>query len=781
MAQTSTSVENRAQRRRMEREQLRPPAAVAEMTAALEVLCEPGGWHELRVLAGRNGKEITNGYFNSPELLAKAAATLNQRGRNVYFTLNPALAQLSARAENHVVERAERATKDYEIASRRWLLIDIDPKRASGISSTDAQHEAALDRANQIRQYLMEEWNWAAPILMSSGNGAYLLFRIALDNNDAAKQLLERVLKALAQRFNDDEVEIDVTTFNASRIARIPGSVNRKGDSTETRPHRRAALVDIPPELELVSREQLEPVAGEVAPTDPPAEGSSSASPELHTVLLALEQRGITAKEPQPYKDGLKYTLSACLFNPDHVGTSVAIIEYASGAKQYSCLHDQCKGRKWGDVLRELKLNRPRSASAGPTARTPRMKDAPVAPVLKLAALYGLAGEVVNVILPCSEANDATLLLHLLVGYGNGIGRSAYYRVENTNHYCNLFYVAVGDTSRGRKGTAWGQIRPLLAMAADPLWAQSRIQGGLSSGEGLIAAVADRNEEKTDKRLLIVQTEFASVLRVMNREGNTLSAVIRQAWDDGALHVLTKRDPLHVQDAHIAIVGHITKEELQRSLSETESANGFGNRFLWARSQRSKFLPEGAEISDEAIHDLVERLKSAVHAGKATGQMHRDDEAREWWAAGYKRLSEGVPGLLGTLTSRAEAQVLRLSMIYALLDCSSIIRVEHLQAAQAVWQYCFESAKFIFGSALGYPLADTIWEALRVAGASGLSRTQISSEVLGRNHQAAQITNALVFLEEHALAYRRDVGEGRSTTEVWYAGPRIETGPDTAH
>jgi hypothetical protein len=178
----------------------------------------------------------------------------------------------------------------------------------------------------------MEEWNWAAPILMSSGNGAYLLFRIALDNNDAAKQLLERVLKALAQRFNDDEVEIDVTTFNASRIARIPGSVNRKGDSTETRPHRRAALVDIPPELELVSREQLEPVAGEVAPADPPAEGSSSASPELQTVLLALEQRGITAKEPQPYKDGLKYTLSACLFNPDHGGTSVAIIEYSSGA-----------------------------------------------------------------------------------------------------------------------------------------------------------------------------------------------------------------------------------------------------------------------------------------------------------------------------------------------------------------------------------------------------------------------------------------------------------------
>ena len=125
-----------------------------------------------------------------------------------------------------------------------------------------------------------------------------------------------------------------------------------------------------------------------------------------------------------------------------------------------------------------------------------------------------------------------------------------------------------------------------------------------------------------------MQTEFASVFRVMNREGNTLSAVIRQAWDDGSLHVLTKRDPLHVQDAHIAIIGHITKDQLQHSLSETESANGFGNCFLWARSQRSKFLPEGAEISDVAIHDLVERLKSEVHAGKATQGIEKRDNPK---------------------------------------------------------------------------------------------------------------------------------------------------------
>lgn len=114
----------------------------------------------------------------------------------------------------------------------------------------------------------------------------------------------------------------------------------------------------------------------------------------------------------------------------------------------------------------------------------------------------------------------------------------------------------------------------------------------------------------------------------MNREGNTLSTVIRDGWDHGSLHVMTKRDPLHVEGAHILLIGHVTREELKRGLSETESANGFANRFLWARSQRSKYLPEGAEISDEAISDLVKRLKSAVYAAGAIQQMKRDTEAK---------------------------------------------------------------------------------------------------------------------------------------------------------
>src|SRR5262249_32926092 len=151
-----------------------------------------------------------------------------------------------------------------------------------------------------------------------------------------------------------------------------------------------------------------------------------------------------------------------------------------------------------------------------------------------------------------------SLLGQLLVGFGSLIGRSAYFSVEAARHYSNLFCVLVGESSKARKGTSWSHVRHLLE-AIDLKWAGSCIQTGLSSGEGLTSSVRDPIERQealrdrdrrvtgyqtvladegvSDKRLLIVEPEFASPLRVANREGNTLSCVVRQAWDDGNLRL----------------------------------------------------------------------------------------------------------------------------------------------------------------------------------------------------------------------------------------------------
>src|SRR5262249_25864135 len=162
---------------------------------------------------------------------------------------------------------------------------------------------------------------------------------------------------------------------------------------------------------------------------------------------------------------------------------------------------------------------------------------------------------------------------------------------------------------------------------------------------------------------------------------------------------------------HISIAGHITKEELLRCMNDVEGFNGFANRFLWLCVKRSKLLPEGGQPVDLA--PLVERLSGAVRFAKAAGQMTRDEEARRLWAQVYAELATPHDGLFGAVTSRAEAQVLRLSMLYALLDRSVVIRSEHLRAAVALWRYAEDSARYIFGGSTGDPVADKVLAIIR--------------------------------------------------------------------
>src|ERR1039458_4687141 len=206
-------------------------------------------------------------------------------------------------------------------------------------------------------------------------------------------------------------------------------------------------------------------------------------------------------------------------------------------------------------------------------------------------ALIGPAGEFVRMLEPHTEADPAAVLLQFLVGMGVLVGRSAHSKVEADQHYCNLFAVLVGLTSKSRKGTSWGHVRELLRLL-DPELHDKRIESGLSSGEGLVWAVrdaiGDEDPGESDKRLLVMEPEFARVLSVAEREGNTLSAVVRQAWDEGRLRTLTKKQAARSTDAHIGILGHITRDELRATLSNTAVANGFANRFLWACVRRSK-------------------------------------------------------------------------------------------------------------------------------------------------------------------------------------------------
>jgi hypothetical protein len=408
------------------------------------------------------------------------------------------------------------------------------------------------------------------------------------------------------------------------------------------------------------------------------------------------------------------------------------------------------------------------------------------------AAYHGLAGEFVAAVEPHTEADPAALLVQFLVAFGNVVGRRVYFVAEADKHFCNLFAVIVGISSKGRKGSSWGRTKSVVG-STDNSWGRDCIVKGLSSGEGLIWAVRDPIEKHEpikekgrvvdyqnvvtdqgvdDKRLLVVESEFASVLKRASLEGNSLSAIIRQAWDDGDLRSLTKNSLARSTDAHISIIGHITRDELKRHLEDTETANGFANRFLWACSKQSKLLPEGGNMNQVDFSRINKDLKNAVdHASGAT-EMRRNEEARELWFEVYPSLAEGKPGLLGAVTGRAEAQVMRLAMIYALLDCESMIGRQHLEAALAVWKYCEDSTRYIFGEAMGDPVADSILDALKEAGADGLTRTQLS-DLFKRHTSAAAIHRALSSLSEAGRVASRkepkESPEGGRPVERWFA------------
>jgi len=385
---------------------------------------------------------------------------------------------------------------------------------------------------------------------------------------------------------------------------------------------------------------------------------------------------------------------------------------------------------------------------------------------------YGIAGEIIKVIEPETESDPLALLVSLFAAFGNIIGRSSYYEVEATRHYANLFIVGVGESSRGRKGTSWSIIKRTLS-EIDSDWSQLNVKSGLSSGEGLIYNVRDRSEQSdskgnvkidegvSDKRLFIYQSEFASVLKVSNRLGNSLTATIRDAWDTGHLSTLTKNNPTIATNAHIGILGHVTKEELIRNLNETETANGFANRFLWVTVKRSKKLPFGGSIKLDKLQ--IAQLQDAIHFSKTDRCVRMSHDAKKVWEEIYNKLPETDTGLFGAITSRAEAQMVRLALIYALLDCSPEIQPEHLVAANALWNYCDDSAKYIFGDRFGDPVADTIFDMLRNSSVR-LSTTDIHRR-FGNNKTKSDIERGLSYLlDKKTIKQHVEQTNGRPVT-----------------
>ena len=409
--------------------------------------------------------------------------------------------------------------------------------------------------------------------------------------------------------------------------------------------------------------------------------------------------------------------------------------------------------------------------------------DDPGWPALEEPAQYGLAGSVVFWLAPDTEADHAALLLQFLVSFGNAVGRGPHCLIEGTKHYTNLFTVLAGQTAKARKGTAADRIRQLFEVV-DQEWTERCVRGGISSGEGILWAIRDpiyamkkgqlecTDQGVADKRLLLDEREYQQALTVMTRPGNTVSRIIRDAWD-GREHIesLTKNSPARVTNPMISIVSHITIEELRESLDRTAMANGYANRFLFACVKRGQLLPHGGNTASnrQAINEVCPRITAALATARGVGQVGMTTAAAKHWEKIYHALSTEQPGLLGAITARAEPQVRRLALVYALADGAGEVDVAHLNTAEALWKFSAASVKHIFGDTVGDPLADEILRALRSCFITGMTRSDLTLMFRNSPHRAGAIGAALNRLLQLGRVRTEQSATGGRPVERWFA------------
>lgn len=346
--------------------------------AACKALFAPSQVAELRILAiGRRAGHTASGWFSDYDALADAALRYeSQRSpEGLYVTLNPVHEACLARSPNATKEWVKTTTSDKDILRRHWLPIDIDPARPAGVSSTDAELAAAREVARAVVAWLESEFGFPPGVRACSGNGIHLLYRIDLPNDDDGKKTVAACLAALSAKFTTDQVKVDTSNINAARIWKLYGTLARKGEAIEGRPHRRSCLLNtngaIPAfgDIQVIPADRLEALAGLGRPSLPTATPARPRRQKKKTASkppvsdgfagseYAVDLDGFIAEHNIPVvreesfdTTGKRYILDACLFDSSHTGTSACLGRSNSGKVFYRCFHDSCSDKDWSAV-----------------------------------------------------------------------------------------------------------------------------------------------------------------------------------------------------------------------------------------------------------------------------------------------------------------------------------------------------------------------------------------------------------------------------------------------
>ena len=412
------------------------------------------------------------------------------------------------------------------------------------------------------------------------------------------------------------------------------------------------------------------------------------------------------------------------------------------------------------------------------------------------SGLYGIAGEFVHLVEQHTEGDRNAILLTFLTYAGNFLGREHYMQTGSDRQCANLYLCIVGPTAGGRKGSAVSAAETFFTQGPQPP-RLPKIVYGISSGEGVIHQIRNPKTKRelnrktnaieevtidegvTDKRVLFNLSEFQQCVVNMRRQDSILGSIIRQAWDKGSIASPSKNNEVVSSAAHISIVAATSQDELLEQVYHVDAQNGTLNRFLFACAQRSKYLPEGGKFEDlyqsPQWSDLQNRFYKNIHDATHGSELHlkRQSDTQDDWGRNlysnrglYKKLSEPRIGLWGSVTARTPQQVIRLSLISAIINGHTHMENPDQQAAAEYWRYCDDSAKYIFGDRLEDMRAAKILQTLREL-PNGMTKRQMYET--WRHDPKEDLDASLTLLEKVGLAYRRMEQTGGRPTERWFA------------
>ena len=545
-----------------------------EIIHALRLWFQAGDVFEVRVLdavsADYRREHIESGYFDYEHISAVPEALKRLLSfRGVYVTVNPVNPDLLARAVNRLRPAGRNpTTADTDIVRRRWLLIDCDPRRASGVSSSNSEHESALAKAREIRDGL-SSLGWPKPVLTDSGNGAQLMYRIDLPADDG--ELVPRVIGEIAKA-SSEQVAIDTSVHNPARIWRLPGTMNCKGDSIPERPHRMARILEEPQDIVSVSREQMQDIVSyqsEDTQTDVPDDEWKHTMPAFDLDSW-IAQYCPELGSPQPWKGGRKWIFPVCPFNEAHTNKSAVLIQEPSGAVAFKCHHNGCSGNDWR-ALRELRepgcYNRREEANSDvdlsgilkPNRIEKQEKEAPLFPNPgpvpdKLLSIPGFIDDVVKLSMQSAPYPNRVLsftgalaLLAFLVG------RKVQDKRDNRS---NIYLIALADSGTGKDHPR--KVNFNIAFRAGVAGA---IGDAFASGEGLEDALF------MHPSMLFQADEFDCIFNTLkyskdNRAESINEKLLKFYGASNTIYPLRKKASAKKKDGTVHEIAHIVNPNL---------------------------------------------------------------------------------------------------------------------------------------------------------------------------------------------------------------------------